>query len=257
MNKKGGEWMATKPKRIRKEEVEEHPMIIKDNQGNIVAEYDRDMIETIKATVAKNATDSEMMMFLNLASRYDLDPFKKEIWFLKYKGNDPQIFTSRDGFLKIAKRDDEFKQIQSQAVYENDEFEIGQEFIDGQFQITSFKHSFGAKERGKLLGAYCVIEYHTNKPTVIYVSYDEYKQATPTWKKNGSSMIRKVAEKEACRLSAGISGLHIPEEMPMYYQNRSKQILSDDDSLDRIEAEASRQMKKNKEVIDIEIEESE
>lgn len=249
--------MATKPKRAKKEEVEEHPMIIKDNQGEILAEYDRNMIETIKGTVAKNATDSELMMFLTLASRYDLDPFKKEIWFLKYKGNDPQIFTSRDGFLKIAKRDAEFKQIQSQAVYENDEFEIGQEFIDGQFQITSFKHKFGAKERGKILGAYCVIEYHTNKPMVTYVSYDEYKQPTPTWKKNGSSMIRKVAEKEACRLSSGVSGLHIPEEMPLYYQNRSKQMMSDEDSLAKAEAEAHTEMKKNKEVIDINIEESE
>lgn len=245
--------MATKPKRAMKEEVEEHPMIIKDNQGEILAEYDRRMVETIKSTVAKNATDEEMMMFLQLASKYDLDPFKKEIWFLKYKGKDPQIFTSRDGFLKIAKRDEDFKQIQSQAVYENDEFEIEQEFIDGLFQITSFKHKFGAKERGKILGAYSIIEYYTNKPLVVYVDYDEYKQPTPTWKKNASAMIRKVSEKEACRLSAGISGLHIPEEMPAYYQSRSNNIMSnEEDELQRYEAEASRRMKK--EVIDIEIE---
>ena len=245
--------MATKPKKAKKISVEEHPLIIKDNQGEILAEYDRSMIETIKSTVAKNATDEELMMYLTLASRYDLDPFKKEIWFLKYKGNDPQIFTSRDGFLKIAKRDAEFKQIQSQAVYENDEFEIGQEMEDGVFKITSFKHKFGAKDRGKILGAYCIIEYHTNKPLLTYVSYDEYKQPTPTWKKNGSSMIRKVAEKEACRLSAGVSGLHIPEEMPMYYQNRSNQMMSDEDSLAKLEAEAHQKMKKDKEVIDIDI----
>lgn len=245
--------IATKPKRIKKEEVEEHPMIIKDNQGEILAEYDRNMIDTIKSTVAKNATDEELMMFLTLASRYDLDPFKKEIWFLKYKSNDPQIFTSRDGFLKIAKRDSEFKQIQSQAVYENDEFEIGQEFVDGVFKITSFKHRFGAKDRGKILGAFCIIEYHTNKPLVTFVSYDEYKQPTPTWKKNGSSMIRKVAEKEACRLSSGVSGLHIPEEMPLYYQSRSKDMMSDEDSMAKLEAEAHRKREKNNEVIDIEI----
>ena len=241
-------------KRVKKEKiVEEHPMIIKDNQGQILAEYDRKMVETIKSTVAKNATDEEMMMFLQLASKYDLDPFKKEIWFLKYKGNDPQIFTSRDGFLKIAKRDVEFKQIQSQAVYENDEFEIGQEFVDGAFKITSFKHKFGAKDRGKILGAYCIIEYHTNKPLLTYVSYDEYKQPTPTWKKNGSSMIRKVAEKEACRLSSGVSGLHIPEEMPLYYQNRSNNMMSDEDSMAKLEAEAHRKREENKEVIDVEI----
>ena len=238
---------------VKKKESTE-PMIIKDNKGAVLGEYDSRMLDTIKNTVAKNATDEELEMFLALASRYDLDPFKKEIWFLKYKGKDPQIFTSRDGFLKIAKRDEDFKQIQSQAVYENDEFEIGQEFIDGLFQITSFKHKFGAKERGKILGAYSIIEYHTNKPLVVYVDFDEYKQQTPIWKKNGSSMIRKVSEKEACRLSAGISGLHIPEEMPMYYQSRSRNITSEEDELQRLEAEASRQMNKKSEIIDVKIE---
>lgn len=238
----------------KKKEEESQPMVIKDNQGQVLAEYDSRMIETVKNTVAKNASDEELDMFLTLASKYDLDPFKKEIWFLKYKGKDPQIFTSRDGFLKIAKRDADFKQIQSQAVYENDEFEIGQEFIDGLFQITSFKHKFGAKERGKILGAYSIIEYYTNKPLVVYVDYDEYKQPTPTWKKNASAMIRKVSEKEACRLSAGISGLHIPEEMPVYYQTRSKSMMSEEDEMQRLEAQASRKIKEKKEIIDIKIE---
>ena len=66
-------------------------------------------------------------------------------------------------------------------------------------------------------------------------------------------MIRKVAEKEACRLSSGVSGLHIPEEMPMYYQSKTNNMMSDEDSMAKLEAEAHRKMKKDKEVIDIEI----
>lgn len=189
------------------------PLIIKDNQGSVLGQYDREMVETIKNTVAKNATDSELEVFLTLASRYDLDPFSKEIWFLKYGGKDPQIFTSRDGFVKIAKKDPDFKQIQSHGVFENDEFEVKQEFVDGSFKITNFKHNFQAKDRGKCIGAYCIIEYYNKKPLLVYVDYDEYKSSTTTWKKNPSAMIRKVAEKEACRQSASISGLHIPEEM--------------------------------------------
>ena len=41
--------------------MEKPPMIIKDNQGKILAEYDRKMVETIKSTVAKNATDEELI----------------------------------------------------------------------------------------------------------------------------------------------------------------------------------------------------
>lgn len=206
--------MAVKTKKKSKE-VSTEPMIIKDNQGQVLAQYDAKMIETIKNTVAKNATNEELYMFIQLASQYDLDPFKKEIWFLKYKGKDPQIFTSRDGFVKIAKRDSDFKQIQSQGVYENDVFSIEQEMTENGLEISSFVHKFQAKDRGKVIGAYCVIEYYTKKPLITYCDYEEYKQGSnPTWKKNASAMIRKVAEKEACRLSAGISGLHIPEEMP-------------------------------------------
>lgn len=205
--------MAMKTKTKTKKKEEEKPIIVKNNQGEITAQYDRDMVETIKNTVAKNATDSELKMFLILASRYGLDPFSKEIWFLKYGGKDPQIFTSRDGFVKIAKKDPDFKQIQSHGVFENDQFEVGQEFVDGVFKISNFKHTFQAKDRGKCIGAYCIIEYYSKKPLLVYVDYDEYKSTTTTWKKNPSAMIRKVAEKEACRQSAGISGLHIPEEM--------------------------------------------
>lgn len=228
-------------------------MIIKNNQGEILAQYDRPMVETIKSTVAKNATDEELYMFLKLANEYDLDVFKRELWFIKYKKDDPQIFTSRDGFVKIAKRDNDFKQIYSNAVYENDEFELEQSMTENGFEITSLKHKRGAKDRGKVLGAYCIIEYHNKKPLLVYADYKEYASNTPTWRKNASAMIKKVAEKNACKLSAGISGLYIPEEMPSYYQKKTDNMMSDDDSLQRMEAEAHQKMKEKKEVIDVEI----
>ena len=40
-------------------------------------------IELVKRTVAKGATDDELQMFLHLANKYNLDPFAKEIWFIK------------------------------------------------------------------------------------------------------------------------------------------------------------------------------
>lgn len=202
-------------KKKTKKEDDNSPMIIKDSHGNVTAQYDGEMLQTIKSTVAKNSTDEELYMFLSLAGQYGLDPFRKEIWFIKYGNKEPQIFTSRDGMVKIAKQEPDFKQINSFAVYEEDDFELEQQITPNGLEITSFKHKFNAKDRGGVIGAYCVIEYHTKKPLITYVDYNEYKQGgSSTWKKNASAMIRKVAEKECCRLSAGISGLHIPEEMP-------------------------------------------
>ena len=244
--------MATKPKKTKEEKST--PMVIKDNNGDILAQYDRELVETIKSTVAKNATDEELYMFLRLAGEYGLDPWKRELWFIKYGNKDPQIFTSRDGFVKIAKQDENFKSINSFAVYENDDFEIEQQMTEKGLEITGFKNKFQAKDRGKILGAFCVIEYHTKKPLITYCDYKEYASNTPTWKKNASAMIRKCSEKEACRLSAGISGLHIPEEMPDYYQKKSNNIMTNEDSLQKLEAEAFKKQK-NEEVIDVEIEE--
>lgn len=204
--------LAVKKKKSKIEE-ENAPIIIKNKDGETV-EYDRKMMDTIKGTVAKNATDEELYMFLKLASSYGLDPFAREIWFIKYGNKEPQIFTSRDGMVKIAKQDPDFKQINSFAVYEADDFEIEQQITANGLEITSFRHKFNANDRGDVIGAYCVIEYYTKKPLLTYCDYNEYKSSSTTaWKKNASAMIRKVAEKEACRLSANISGLHIPEEM--------------------------------------------
>ena len=247
----------------RKEKKESEPMIIKDSQGNITAQYDSEMLQTIKSTVAKNSTDEELYMFLSLAGQYGLDPFRKEIWFIKYGNKEPQIFTSRDGMVKIAKQEPDFKQINSFAVYEADDFELEQQITPNGLEITSFKHKFNAKDRGGVIGAYCVIEYYTKKPLITYVDYNEYKQGgSSTWKKNASAMIRKVAEKECCRLSAGISGLHIPEEMPKGFgvddtesdfkkanSKRMKMAQSNETTDEVVEDE------ENVEIIDVDIEE--
>ena len=254
--------MAMKKKKPIKEE-DNSPMIIKDSQGNVTARYDGEMLQTIKSTVAKNSTDEELYMFLSLAGQYGLDPFRKEIWFIKYGNKEPQIFTSRDGMVKIAKQEPDFKQINSFAVYEADDFELEQQMTPNGLEITNFRHKFNAKDRGEVIGAYSVIEYHTKKPLIVYVDYNEYKQGgSSTWKKNASAMIRKVAEKEVCRLSAGISGLHIPEEMPKGFgvddteddfkkanSNRIKMVQSDDTTDEVVEDE------EDVEIIDVEIDE--
>ena len=110
--------MARRPK---KEETA--PIVIHDEQGGIMAEYPSDLVDTIKATVAKGATDEELYMFLSIANQYDLNPFMKEIWFTKMQG-EVAIMTSRDGYKKLAEKEPNFRKCQSMAVYENDTFEM-------------------------------------------------------------------------------------------------------------------------------------
>jgi len=68
-----------------------------------VATFAREKVELIKATVAKEATDAELELFMYQAQRTGLDPLAKQLYFMKYKGQ-VSIQTSIDGFRLIAER---------------------------------------------------------------------------------------------------------------------------------------------------------
>lgn len=69
----------------------------------VVATFSREKIDLIKATVAKEATDTELELFLYQAQRTGLDPLAKQIYFVKF-GGQMSIQTSIDGFRLIAER---------------------------------------------------------------------------------------------------------------------------------------------------------
>lgn len=200
----------------KKEELNENrknQMVIKDANGGKLAEYDGEMLDVIRSTVAAGASDEELYMFLNVASMHGLNPFKKEIWFVKMPKGGNAIMTSRDGYVKIAKQDPRFEKLQSNAVYENDEFSMDWNGLE----IEHLTHKHGAKERGKIMGAWAGVKLTGMKPVYVYVDFREYAKNNSFWNQHKAAMIRKVAEKEVCRLVGDISGLHVEEEMPSGY----------------------------------------
>lgn len=161
----------------------------------------RDKIDTIRQTVAKNATPAQLEMFLTLAERYQLDPFLKEIWYVPEVG----IMTGRDGYLKIALRDPNYDGIVSAAVREGDEFTM-------EPLTPTVKHQFGMK-RGAVIGAYAVVFHKGRRPAVCYADMAEYRKQGNVWGKYQSAMIQKVAEVMALKRQFGISGLVTEEEV--------------------------------------------
>lgn len=198
----------------RRSKVESQSMVIKDDEGNILAEYSPELLETIKSTVAKDATDEELYMFLSIAKQYDLNPFMKEIWFTKMQGQ-VAIMTSRDGYKKLAERKPDFRKCQSMSVHENDEFEM--ELVMGD--VMNITHKFRQNDRGKLVGAYAVLKTTNHENYVSYVDFREYAKQNSIWKKYPSSMIRKVAENEVYKRFADINGLNDYESMPTGFRN--------------------------------------
>ena len=198
--------------------AETSPIVVYDDKGNEVANYPPAMVDTIKATVAKGATDEELQMFLGIAAQYGLNPFLKEIWFTKMgKGEDAEvaIMTSRDGFRKLAMREPTFRKCQSMAVYENDEFEM--EMALGE--VLNIVHKFKQNDRGKLIGAYAVLKTTNHDNYVSYCDFREYAKKNNIWRKYPSAMIRKVAENDVYKRFVNINGLNDYESRPNKFRN--------------------------------------
>ena len=197
-----------------KQKKESQPIVIHDNQGEVLAEYPPELVDVIKSTVAKGATNEELVVFLSVANQYNLNPFMKEIWFTKM-GDDVAIMTSRDGYRKLAMREPTFVKCQSMAVYENDEFEM--ELSMGE--ITNLTHKFKQKDRGNIMGAYAVLKTTNHENYVTYVDFREYDKRNNIWKKYSSAMIRKVAENDVYKRFVNINGLNDYESMPNKFRN--------------------------------------
>ena len=205
----------------KRQKKTEEEMIIYDNNGREIANYPPKLIDVIKNTVAKDSTDEELYMFMQIASMYGLNPFMKEIWFVKNKDGSFMIMTSRDGYLTIAKQNPKFSKCQSMAVYENDDFEV--EMTMGE--VTNITHKFKQTERGKLIGAYAVLKTTDHNNLMCYVPYKEYAKNTPVWRSYPSAMIRKVAENDVLKRFADINGIQTVEDAPVEFQKASSEFI--------------------------------
>lgn len=201
--------------------------------------YNQEQVNLIKNTVAKGATNDELQMFMYLANQYSLDPFKREIWFMKYN-NQTTIMTSRDGYLKYAQLNEDFEGLMSFVVRENDVFEIDA----SEYKVT---HKFGAK-RGSILGAWARCDRKDKKPFIAYVEFTEYNKGNQIWKSYPSAMIQKVAEVFVLKRAFGINGLVTKEEI-----DAEEVVIVEDDKPQTITQPQQRRMfgiaKSNQEIV--------
>src|SRR4051794_28785101 len=98
-------------------------------QPTAVQQWSRDETDLIKNTVAKGASDNELKLFLIVAKRSGLDPFSKQIHFVKRKTwNSTRkaydevgtIQMGIDGFRAIAERSGSLAGIDD-AIFDNED----------------------------------------------------------------------------------------------------------------------------------------
>jgi phage recombination protein Bet len=160
--------------------------------GIIPAQYNPQQIQLIRDMCAKDCTENEFLLLMQMARTYQLDPFAKQIWAVKYPNAPAAIFCGRDGFIAIAHRNGNF---------------------DGMESGTR------TDENDELIGWCRVYRKDMSHPFVVEVPFSEYVQrnkqgeVTKFWREKPKTMITKVAESHALRRAFGISGLYSPEEI--------------------------------------------
>jgi len=153
--------------------------------------YSGEEIQLIKETVAAGCTETEFALLMQLSKTWQLDPFQKQIWAVKYPNSPAAIFCGRDGFLAIAHRSGQF-----------DGMESGTE----------------TDENGKTIG-WCRVwrkdmsrPFHVRVPLAEYEQRDKQGNVTKFWRTKPQTMITKVAEAQCLRKAFSVSGLYSPEE---------------------------------------------
>ena len=187
-------------------------------------------IALIRGTVAQNATDTELQLFLEFAKSTGLNPFKKEIWFIKAGGR-LQMMTGINGFFAIANGDPNF-----------DGFESGLIDPNGDYKTLAYPTD-------DYIGAWCKVYRKDRRiPCEGVAMLNEYDKKQGNWKTMNRVMIVKCAESVALRKAfpQQLNGLYTAEEMPKEFATPSPKIpispaeeedLVDDDLPDWDESE--------------------
>jgi len=147
----------------------------------------------VKKIYGKELTDSEFAILVQIGQATHLNPFLREIWAVKYGTNPAQIFIGRDGYRKAAQSNPDYDYHLADAVYQNDDFKIE----DGEV-----RHTYSGKDRGALVGAYCVVKRKSSTKTMFnFVDIKEYTTGKSLWIGKPATMIKKVAEAQGLRMA--------------------------------------------------------
>ena len=171
------------------------------HQENVAAlhQFSKDVMEIwsgvdkIKPLFAPDLTDIEFKFFCGLGITLGANPFKREIWAVKYDKTKPaQIFCGRDFYRKKAQEQPDYNGHIAEAIYANDAFSV---------ENGMPNHKFTLADRGELIAAYFMgWRKNVDKHYYHLVKFSEYNKSQSTWKSMPETMIKKVAEAQGLRM---------------------------------------------------------
>lgn len=152
---------------------------------------------------ADKVTDKEFKLFMELCKAQKLNPFLREAYLIKF-GNDANIITGKDVFLKRARANESFRGFKAGII------------VQSEKEIEKREGTFYLKGQENLVGGWASIYIKDwDVPFDHTVALSEFNKGTATWKNMPAIMIRKVALVQALReaFPDDLSQLYAAEEM--------------------------------------------
>lgn len=164
----------------------------------VKSELSAQEIELVKRNIAKDASDNELKLFLQICNRTGLDPFARQIFFVK-RGGVGQTTLSIDGFRLVAERTGRY------------EGQLGPFWCgsDGEW-----KDVWIANEP-PVAAKVGVFRSNFREPLYAVANFSAYNAGSPIWRKMPALMLAKCAESLALRRAfpMELSGLYTTDEM--------------------------------------------
>lgn len=153
--------------------------------ATVPGEYTPHQKEIMMETVAKGCKPEQFMLMMELAKKYQLDPFARQIW-----ATPAGIIIGRDGFLAIAHKSGNFDGMDT-------------EFIERNGKLYAAKTTVWHKKMT-----------HPITFTALLAEYAKPSPGKPgAWDKMPYVMLQKCAESNALRRAFSVSGLYDEAEI--------------------------------------------
>ncbi|AQT84124.1 phage recombination protein Bet [Paenibacillus larvae subsp. larvae] len=181
-----------------------------------------EVLQVIRTSICPTASDAEFMLFAHKAATYRLDPFKNEIFFIKY-GNTARIQFAAEAYLAKAREKEGFQPPDTQMVCENDEFKVSKNPETKELEVVEHEIGF---PRGKIIGAYSIAYRDGYRPVTVVMDRSEVEhmftgQNKDNWNKWTADMFGKHVEQRALKKQYG---LEFGDDEP--YRTASEEIPS-------------------------------
>lgn len=173
---------------------------------------------TLLKEMSPNTNDADIGQMLEIAFRYDLDPFAREIYCARGQRQDGGvgkllIMVSRDGLRKVARRNG--LRLRGDVVREKDDFEISWKPDAEAPEIAHTYQGVTDEQRGPIVGAWAIVyDAETKEPMGFnvapqseYLPENENHRKKSAWGKTPSIMTLTAAERNALRQATPLSGL--------------------------------------------------